>query len=64
MSDFFEWNTTLAGNNINLSLSPLAAELIADALDIINPDTDAAEDAARLIALSLRNTLNEVKKGS
>jgi hypothetical protein len=45
------------GNAVILTMTKNAAQLVADALDIINPDEAQKEDLARAIALDIQNAL-------
>ena len=45
------------GNAVILTMTKNAAQLVADALDIINPDEAQNEDLARAIALDIQNAL-------
>jgi hypothetical protein len=54
---FPKYQVIAQGNAVILTLTKNAAQLVADALDIINPDEAQNENLARAIALDIQNAL-------
>lgn len=56
MAEYFEYQVTRVKNVTVLVMNNHTAQLVADALEVVSPDADRAEETARALAAAITSS--------